>query len=99
MIVITSVLVFFGFYVLKMKDCSLFYVISPLANIMSLYVLAVACTIDLDEFLKYGGLNVYTLNLNGGLTFWGWSFLGLSILQIIDIGFSFGKSIREKIGI
>lgn len=98
MVVVTSVLVFFGFYVLKMKDFSLFYVISPAANIMSLCVLSIACTMDLDEFLKYGGLDVYTLNLNGGFTFWGWSFLGLSILQVIDIGYALVKSIREKIG-
>ncbi len=85
-VVVAAIVVLFCFYVLKMNDCSVFYIISPITNIVDLFVILVAVKGDLPMFMRYGGLDFSdATNLSSGFTFAGWVFLILSILQIIEI--------------
>jgi len=85
-VIVVSVLVLFCFYVLKMNDCSAFYIISPITNIVNLFLILFLGKEDLLMFIRYGGLDLSNVtNTSSGFTFAGWVFLILSILQIIEI--------------
>jgi len=85
-VIVVSVLVLFCFYVLKMNDCSAFYIISPITNIVNLLLILFLGKEDLLMFIRYGGLDLSNVtNTSSGFTFAGWVFLILSILQIIEI--------------
>lgn len=85
-VVIAAILVLGGFYVLKMKDCSAFYIISPITNIVNLFLILFLGKQDMLMFISYGGLDLSDVTgTSSGFTFAGWIFLILSIIQIIEI--------------